>query len=109
MRPLGRIAPSVVCLEFLPLVSDLAETRGVKPKGGEKIWKMLDFGQKCSRLRRENPHFWRFQTPKNFRAPSARDFFWDPFGTKKTRIITSFQTKKTRDLITLYQGGLDLK
>ena len=41
-----------------------------------KIWKILDFGQKISRLRCENPHFWRFQTPKKFRAPSARDFFY---------------------------------
>ena len=32
----------------------------------KKIWKMLDFAQ----------NFWRFQTPKNFRAPSARDFLW---------------------------------
>ena len=48
-----------VLLEFLPpLVYDRSETRGVKTPG---ILKMLDFDQKNSRLRRENPIFGVFK------------------------------------------------
>ena len=65
------MATSGVFLEFLPPPPCLRSGRnkggGQKPKGGEKIWKMLGFG----------PKIWKMldQNPKKNRAPSARDFF----------------------------------